>query len=386
MNNKKIKLLFTDHAPLVGGALIALLRHIENIDNKRFEAHLVVSPDCEDFNLKARNKLGPRFHVIPFGRLKPLSFRTPFQFITSIFHLLRLAIKLKSEVLIANVERAFYSTFIVSLILNRELILIIRDFEFSHTLLRLTRFKVSHYLVVSDKIKSFYQLPSDKTTVVYVGSDIYKIYEKISSDQIRNNRIKNINANDDDFVIGFVGRIIEWKGPFLMLEALNLLLKEYEELGLIIKPDNVKLAMLGTGPDEQEVREYINQQSLSMHVVFPGFVDNTPLWYKSFDVYVHASVGDEPYATTVIEAAFAKTPIIATNTGGTAEFIVNESTGLLIEPNVQELKTALVRTVNDADLRKNLADNAYERAVSENKEEVVTQKSEEVYLQTLKPR
>ncbi|MCA9392336.1 glycosyltransferase, partial [candidate division WWE3 bacterium] len=367
MNNKKIKLLFTDHAPLVGGALIALLRHIENIDNKRFEAHLVVSPDCEDFNLKARNKLGPRFHVIPFGRLKPLSFRTPFQFITSIFHLLRLAIKLKSEVLIANVERAFYSTFIVSLILNRELILIIRDFEFSHTLLRLTRFKVSHYLVVSDKIKSFYQLPSDKTTVVYVGSDIYKIYEKISSDQIRNNRIKNINANDDDFVIGFVGRIIEWKGPFLMLEALNLLLKEYEELGLIIKPDNVKLAMLGTGPDEQEVREYINQQSLSMHVVFPGFVDNTPLWYKSFDVYVHASVGDEPYATTVIEAAFAKTPIIATNTGGTAEFIVNESTGLLIEPNVQELKTALVRTVNDADLRKNLADNAYERAVSENK-------------------
>ena len=94
---------------------------------------------------------------------------------------------------------------------------------------------------------------------------------------------------------------------------------------------------------------------------------------------MQASVSAEPFATTVIEAAFARLPIVATNTGGTPEFIEDEKNGLLVEPEKESMVSALTKLVNDEALRKRLGEAAFQKASSGYTEEKITKEFERVY-------
>jgi glycosyltransferase involved in cell wall biosynthesis len=54
----------------------------------------------------------------------------------------------------------------------------------------------------------------------------------------------------------------------------------------------------------------------------------------------------------VLEALASKKPVIASNVGAVPRLIIHEKTGLLIEPrDIQGLKLAILRLLNDASLR-----------------------------------
>lgn len=91
-----------------------------------------------------------------------------------------------------------------------------------------------------------------------------------------------------------------------------------------------------------------------------GFIDNPALIFKSIDIFVLPSKKPEPFSTSMIEAALSKVPIIATNTGGTSEFIKHQKNGLLIEANnPNELQKSLLRLITDKAFAKKLAKQAY---------------------------
>jgi glycosyltransferase involved in cell wall biosynthesis len=66
--------------------------------------------------------------------------------------------------------------------------------------------------------------------------------------------------------------------------------------------------------------------------------------------------------TTVLEAMASGRPVVATTTGGIVDMIMDGENGLLVPPGDEyKLADAIVRLLNDADLRARLAAGAQER-------------------------
>ncbi len=98
---------------------------------------------------------------------------------------------------------------------------------------------------------------------------------------------------------------------------------------------------------------------------------------KSADVFVLPSV-HEPFGIAALEAWAAGLPLLAANVGGLRDFVEDEETGLLFNPDSPESLLAAWRKIQDAELRGRLVANASER-VKDFAWEEITKKLVSVY-------
>jgi glycosyltransferase involved in cell wall biosynthesis len=118
---------------------------------------------------------------------------------------------------------------------------------------------------------------------------------------------------DGIFRILCVARLIERKGIRYLIEATAKLLKTYP---------NIKLILVGEGNIELKLREDVFQRGITEQVEFMGLVSQAklPEIYNQAGVFVLPSL-NEGMSNTVLEAMACGLPIIATDTGGTAELL-----------------------------------------------------------------
>lgn len=146
----------------------------------------------------------------------------------------------------------------------------------------------------------------------------------------------------------------DWKvaGQQICIEAVDLLRKQFP---------NIRLLIAGDGKFRKYLEQVVHQREMEDRITFLGNVDFTPELLDLSDIYVHMAL-NEGCPHSVIEAMWAKKPIIAANRGGIPEIVQNELTGLLIEPNAEELAHAVVRLVENKWEAKKLANQANEYA------------------------
>jgi glycosyltransferase involved in cell wall biosynthesis len=253
--------------------------------------------------------------------------------------------------------------------LDFKLISYLRDFDYPKWLFKVIGEEVDKYLFVSDAVRKFYQLHGSS---ICLGSDIKNQLDKTSSKQVSDFK-KRLKINQSDYVIGYLGRLVDWKGGEQLLES-------FSKLNL----SNTKLVFFGTGEKqkgsiEQKLKHQIKKYRLDNQVILTGFVDDVALALKIMNCYVLPSQKPEPFATSVIEAAFAKLPIVATNVGGTPEFIKDQKNGLLVAPkNTNQLTQALLRLVEDQKLSKKLSEQVFKDAASFDQKSFVKQFEKEL--------
>ena len=147
-------------------------------------------------------------------------------------------------------------------------------------------------------------------------------------------------------LIGCVSRLSSRKGQDDLLRAAALL----REQGLIFR-----LAFIGAGRLEGELKELCRSLGLEDRVIFTGHRDDIPAVLAALDVVVQPSVS-EPGPTSVLEAMAAGKPIIATASGGLPELIADGERGLLVPVHDPEaLARALARLLRDPELGTRLA-------------------------------
>ncbi len=153
-------------------------------------------------------------------------------------------------------------------------------------------------------------------------------------------------------VIGFIGRLIDGKGVFDLVEAFSRL----------NSPTSI-CCIIGDGPERKRLEKFIAQQKLSDQVVLLGekpFTEAMSL-LKAFDIFVNPSY-TEGIPTAVIEAALSKKAIIATNVGGTAEIITGDSDGFLIAPHdIDAIKEKLALLISNPAMRQSLGEQAFSK-------------------------
>jgi glycosyltransferase involved in cell wall biosynthesis len=159
---------------------------------------------------------------------------------------------------------------------------------------------------------------------------------------------KNLKPKKPEKIV-FVGRLIEQKG-------VQDLIKAFIELNL----KNTKLEIIGNGFYLSKLKKLARK---NINIIFKGELNQNQIKkvLESTTIFVNPSYL-EGTPTSVLEAAAARLPIIATDVGGTSEIIANNQTGFLIKPkDIEELKIKIEMLLASRTLQQRFAKNAQQR-------------------------
>jgi len=125
-------------------------------------------------------------------------------------------------------------------------------------------------------------------------------------------------------VVMLPGRLTEWKGQGVMIEALARL--GGEACLVLVGPEK------GGGAYARRLRRQAAALDVGDRVVFAGRCDDMPAALALADVVVVPSVKPEPFGRVVVEAQAMGKPVIVTDQGGAAETVAAGETGWRVPP------------------------------------------------------
>ena len=164
---------------------------------------------------------------------------------------------------------------------------------------------------------------------------------------------------ENEFLVLFIGRLVEKKGGHDLLHAFSLLSPSLRT--------RTTLWVVGDGENYSRLHKQAEDLGIIYKVHFWGEISNhlLPDFYAAADLFVAPSIeaawGDtEGQGVVLLEAFAARLCVIATRVGGIGEVVANGSTGVLIEPhNFLELAAAMESLLGNQRLRARLAENAF---------------------------
>lgn len=368
------RILFVDHSPFVGGAQLVIADHIRHLDRSRFTPLMACTPTVPALAERYR-AAGAEVFYTPLPRLRVRSPAAIARLLRAALALRRLIKRQRADVVVANTSRAAYVASLATRGTGVPLVWWVRDFLFGDLAFRLMSGAPQRIVCVSRAIRDFYGGRDDpRFHVVYVGNDLYRRAAEVSGERIRAER-ERWGFGPDDVVVGFMGRLVEEKGVEDVVAAVERVHRGHPR---------VKLLVVGTGSNQENdvearVRETVAVRGLSF-VRFAGFQADEALYYRLFDVFVLATRTAEPYATSVVQAMMAGTPVVGTATGGTPELVRDRETGMLVPPAApREMAAALEALLEEPGLAERVAEAGRAYVMEHNREEVTTARVERLY-------
>ena len=120
---------------------------------------------------------------------------------------------------------------------------------------------------------------------------------------------------------------------------------------------NVRLLLLGDGPERRALERLARERGLGGRVLFKGFVDEAEkeALLRAADIFALPSL-HEAFGLVYLEAMRAGLPIVATRPGGQEDFLEDGVTAHLVEAGDPEaLAAALTRLAGDPPARRRMA-------------------------------
>jgi glycosyltransferase involved in cell wall biosynthesis len=138
---------------------------------------------------------------------------------------------------------------------------------------------------------------------------------------------------------------------------------------LLAPPHDVRLLIVGDGPQRDELQALARQLGIADRVQWPGAVphDQVPQWLQRLDVYVAASrLDSESFGVAVVEAMACGVPVVVSDAGGLPEVVVAGDSGLVVpRDDPAALAAALAHLLAEPALRQRLATAGRARAEAE---------------------
>lgn len=127
--------------------------------------------------------------------------------------------------------------------------------------------------------------------------------------------------------IGYAGRIVESKGILVLLQALRMLLSQYNlpcELYLVGQEDPAFKSKSG---------DFIAANQLEPYCHIRPFTQDIAAFYRGIDIFVLPSLVKESFGLVLCEAMYSGLPVVSTNNGAQKEIVEDGKSGLLVPPN-----------------------------------------------------
>jgi glycosyltransferase involved in cell wall biosynthesis len=162
---------------------------------------------------------------------------------------------------------------------------------------------------------------------------------------------RELGIPEQDHVVLFAGKLGPKKAPNVLIDAF---------LGL--EQERTHLAIVGSGPMEDELRERVGSHS---RVHFLGFQNQSrmPVVYRLGDVFVLPSRGPgETWGLAVNEAMACGRPVVVSSNVGCAPDLVDETNGAVVPPDdAAALREALENLLSDPEERRRMGERSAER-------------------------
>lgn len=336
----KKNILYLINTPdIKGGGEISLLNLLKKIDKKSYNP-IVVCPSEGGMSLAIRD-MNIYVEIVPMKRLRYLNL---YSLISGVWRLIEVINRYKIDIIHANGSRCMIYGGIAGKIKRIPVIWHVRIIEKDNLLDRILSKLADRIIVISNSVRDrFNWLKNrEKISVIYNGIDIDDFSRDINTDKIR----KELSITEDEIVIGTVGQLIPMKGHKYFIEAAKIVLEKIK---------NVKFIITGSSQEnssyEMELKNMVKNYNLEDKIIFTGYRKDIKNIIALMDIFVFSAVG-EGFGRVLIEAMVLQKPIVAANSGGIPEIVVDGKTGLLVPENdPHSIASAVIMLINEKDTR-----------------------------------
>ena len=182
-----------------------------------------------------------------------------------------------------------------------------------------------------------------KLLVIFRGINVDYFDPSTKLDIDEKKLLKKWQIEKDKKIILLPGRLTEWKGHEVFLDAINLVNIElgYEAFYAVILGSDQ-----GRDLYKKKLIRLTEQHRMTNQIKFIDHCKDMALAYKVSDIVVSASIEPEAFGRVAVEAQSMEKPIIASNIGGSNETVVDEKTGFLFENNnAKSLSQKILKTL-----------------------------------------
>lgn len=367
--HKPVKALFLSACGGAGGAGQSLFYLLKHIDRTLVEPLVVMPPSgtirqrLQDQGIRTISspRLRERFHERRLrGRgpwVMPLSYvRNGWDSIIFVLQLIRIVRSEAVGIIHCNHMMVKIMGIIAGLVTGRPVVLHCRTiYGGAPERLLYTSFAalppVKQIIAVSQAAADNFRRLKRKVSVVYNGIDLEEHDPERQAGRLRD----ELQIPAGTKVVGFVGRVVQWKGIHIFLEAAEQVISLRDDVVFVIVGGRPR----GSGTTDRDDVELIGARGLEGRVLLTGYKSDVGAYLKEIDIVVVPSVKPDPCPRTVIEAmAFGK-PVIASSLGGIPELIQHRDTGVLVEPgDAVELAGWVIRLIDDEEFAASLGSRA----------------------------
>ena len=322
-----IKILYLQETSQISGAENSLIKLVENIDKTKFKP-IFILPSEGPFSRKLRQS-GIEVILINFPKIRR---------VTGVFKTVKEMLRIVKEKNAALIHSNSIRTNIYAVIagklsgtpviwhqrnlITNEIIDPDRFFGFMPDRI------ICNSYAIARRFTRKADLPA-RIKVIHNGVDIKEFNPAISGAKIR----KEFNIKPDEIVVGTASRFNEYKGHDVFFRAAGVILAETPEIA-----GNLRFLIAGGAvfeqdkPRERYLRNIVKDLNLVDKVIFAGFRDDMPEVYAAMDIFVLPSRA-EACGRVIFEAMASGKPVVATDSGGTPEIVVDGVTGCLFKPD-----------------------------------------------------
>lgn len=153
--------------------------------------------------------------------------------------------------------------------------------------------------------------------------------------------------NSNEINIVFLAVLIKRKGIYDLIEAINIILKNKK-----LKKYKINVIVAGTGAEEQNMKEIVDELGINKNFYFKGWVENKEKEeiLKKGQIFVLPSY-NEGLPVSILEAMSFGLPIITTNVGSIEDAVKDGFNGTIISPgDVQMLAKSIIDLIENKEL------------------------------------
>ena len=234
---------------------------------------------------------------------------------------------------------------------------------------RLATGVVANAEAMKEQVIKYDGLDPKKIWVIHNGLDLSRF------DECDGKRDQPDRTPHPIITIAVIANLRPEKGHLVFLAAARQLRNRFAQLRFLVA---------GDGPLKEDILQAIRTFDLSDCVQMLGAVKDVPTFLRSIDIAVLPSLKNEGFPNAVMEAMAASLPVVATDTGGTRELVVDSHTGFVVQAaDADALADRITRLYNDPELRRKMGEAGRSRIVQSFSAEKMVGKFEHLYAQLM---
>ncbi len=230
--------------------------------------------------------------------------------------------------------------------------------------------KRSIILFVASVVDCLTRIMMKQNSVTFVvGDELFKLYNKENNSVYKitphsyltfTRSLTNPSAdlNEARNTHKTVTRLL-YIGSLRRLKGLEYLIKAVK---MVKQKHNTHLDLVGSGDDEERLKEMVKNMELMPYVSFRGHIPHSQALirlYKSSDIFILPSM-TEGVPSVILEAMKMGIPVIATSVGSVPYIISHGENGLLVSPrNPDEIADNIIKLIENPSLREKIVGNAH---------------------------